>query len=253
MDALGTAPPFVVQRLWLDRPVHPDRPAFLGTGGRPPLDNVSVLERYERQAAEWAGRTGGSVVELHSYAAVGPADELPGRLLARLHELYPETRDARIVGELVLRRQDCPRFAPGDFDRRPGVATPTDGLALAGDGIRIDLPVALMERAATTGWAAANQLLQGFGIAGHALVTVPTRRPVPHVEPAGGPGGAGRVMSRLTDLKAKWDKVVPFEVLPKIPWARRAHLPRRAARRHRPRPGPRAGQAHRQLVRVRRQ
>jgi isorenieratene synthase len=31
-----------------------------------------------------------------------------------------------------------------------------------------------MERAATTGWAAANQLLQGFGIAGHALVTVPT-------------------------------------------------------------------------------
>ncbi|MGA5465966.1 FAD-dependent oxidoreductase [Mycobacterium sp. NPDC050041] len=184
VDALGTAPPFVVQRLWLDRPVHPDRPAFLGTGGRPPLDNVSVLERYERQAAEWAGRTGGSVVELHSYAAVGPAgaseatgsvtDELPGRLLARLHELYPETRDARIVGELVLRRQDCPRFAPGDFDRRPGVATPTDGLALAGDGIRIDLPVALMERAATTGWAAANQLLQGFGIAGHALVTVPT-------------------------------------------------------------------------------
>ena len=49
--ALGTAPPFVVQRLWLDRPVRADRPAFLGTGGRPPLDNVSVLERYEREAA----------------------------------------------------------------------------------------------------------------------------------------------------------------------------------------------------------
>ncbi|MCZ8381365.1 DUF5914 domain-containing protein [Mycobacterium sp. CPCC 205372] len=27
-------------------------------------------------------------------------------------------------------------------------------------------------------------------------------------------------MSRLAELKAKWDKVVPFEVLPKIPWAR---------------------------------
>ena len=33
--ALGTAPPFVVQRLWLDRPVQADRSAFLGTGGRP--------------------------------------------------------------------------------------------------------------------------------------------------------------------------------------------------------------------------
>ena len=46
---------------------------------------------------------------------------------------------------------------------------------LAGDGIRIDLPVALMERAATTGWAAANQLLDDFGWPGHALHTVPTQ------------------------------------------------------------------------------
>ncbi|WP_039889633.1 FAD-dependent oxidoreductase, partial [Mycobacterium xenopi] len=33
--ALRTAPPFVVQRLWLDRPVRAERAAFLGTGGRP--------------------------------------------------------------------------------------------------------------------------------------------------------------------------------------------------------------------------
>ena len=50
-----------------------------------------------------------------------------------------------------------------------------DGLVLAGDGIRIDLPVALMERAATTGWSAANSLLEHFGIGGHALQTVPNR------------------------------------------------------------------------------
>ena len=93
--ALGTAPPFVVQRLWLDRPVQADRSAFLGTGGRPPLDNVSVLERYEREAAAWARRTGGSVVELHSYAVTGPPDGLRDRMLARLHELYPETAGRR--------------------------------------------------------------------------------------------------------------------------------------------------------------
>jgi isorenieratene synthase len=31
-----------------------------------------------------------------------------------------------------------------------------------------------MERAATTGWAAANRVLAHFGVAGHDLVTVPT-------------------------------------------------------------------------------
>jgi isorenieratene synthase len=171
--ALRTAPPFVVQRLWLDRPVAADRAAFLGTGGRPPLDNVSVLERYERQAAGWASRTGGSVVELHSYAVSGPSEGLRDAMLERLHELYPETARARIVGERVLCRSDCPRFGPGDHATRPTVTTPLPGLALAGDGVRIDLPVALMERAATTGWSAANGLLTHFGLAGHALQTVP--------------------------------------------------------------------------------
>jgi carotenoid phi-ring synthase / carotenoid chi-ring synthase len=32
-----------------------------------------------------------------------------------------------------------------------------------------------MERAATTGWSAANRLLSHFGVAGHALQTVPTQ------------------------------------------------------------------------------
>ena len=169
---LKPAAPFVVQRLWLDRAVNPDRPAFLGTGGRPPLDNVSVLERYERQAADWSRQTGGSVVELHSYA-VTSSEGLRDRLLNRLREIYPETAPARIVGEKVLRRNDCPRFAPGDFADRPGVSTPHERLMLAGDGIRIDLPVALMERAATTGWSAANELLARFGREGHDMQTVP--------------------------------------------------------------------------------
>jgi isorenieratene synthase len=172
---LGNAPPFVVQRLWLDRAVNADRAAFLGTGGRPPVDNVSVLERYEREAAGWSRRTGGSVVELHSYAVTPDHDNLPRRLRARLHELYPETARARVVGERILCANDCPRFSPGDFAARPTVTSPQDGLVLAGDGIRIDLPVALMERAATTGWSAANSLVRRFGVMGHVLHTVPNQ------------------------------------------------------------------------------
>ncbi|MEE1827696.1 hypothetical protein PUR61_36785, partial [Streptomyces sp. BE20] len=39
-----------------------------------PLDNVSVVERWEGQAARWAARTGGSVLELHAYAVDPSAD-----------------------------------------------------------------------------------------------------------------------------------------------------------------------------------
>ena len=169
---LRNAPPFLVRRLWLDRAVRPERPAFLAVGGQPPLDNVSVLERYDGQARDWAGRRGGSVVELHAYAAGPDASE---RALARLHDLYPETRQAAVVAESALWRADCPLFGLGDFGRRPRVRTPFGALVLAGDGIRVDVPVALMERAATTGWHAANCLLARWGLAGHDLHTVPTR------------------------------------------------------------------------------
>ncbi|MGA9376822.1 MAG: FAD-dependent oxidoreductase [Mycobacterium sp.] len=172
---LGSAAPFVVRRLWLDRPVNDDRPAFLGTGGLPPLDNISVLDRYESEATSWAQRTGGSVVELHAYSVSEDTPELRAQLDARLYQLYPETAAAGVVHESTLCRSDCPRLGPGDFANRPTVATPQDGLALAGDGIRIDLPVALMERAATTGLAAANILLERFGVRGHDLYTVPVR------------------------------------------------------------------------------
>ncbi|GAB3029758.1 NAD(P)/FAD-dependent oxidoreductase [Mycobacterium bourgelatii] len=173
IQQLRTAPSFEVRRLWLDRPVRYDRAPFLGTAGHPPLDNISVLERYEREAATWARQTGGSVVELHSYAM--NSDTPSDAALAQLRKIYPETASARVIHELVLHRSDCPLFTPGTYSRRPTVVTPQPGLLLAGDAIRIDLPVALMERAATTGWTAANHLLQRWGVAGHELSTVPTR------------------------------------------------------------------------------
>lgn len=175
--AMRTAPSFAVHRLWLDRPVAHNRPAFLGTAGHPPLDNISVLERYEHQAAQWAREHHGSVVELHSYAL----ESEPSTTVAirQLHRLYPETTAAQVVCERVLHRSDCPLFAPGTYADRPGVVSPVPGLVLAGDAIRVDLPVALMERAATTGWCAANRLLRQWNLAGHPLHTVPNHGRVP--------------------------------------------------------------------------
>lgn len=171
------AAPFLVSRFWLDRPVRPERHGFLGTSGYDPVDNVSVLDRYDRTAADWASRNGGSVVELHSYALPGSpsVDALREPTLARLREIYPETAGAGIVDERHELRQDCPLLHPGGFADRLPVVSPDPALTVAGDHARIDLPVALMERAATTGMQAANALLSRWGLEGHALWTVPDR------------------------------------------------------------------------------
>jgi carotenoid phi-ring synthase / carotenoid chi-ring synthase len=175
--ATCNAPPFAVRRLWLDRPVAPDRPFFLGTSGFGPLDNISVLERFEEGAKRWAAAYGGSVVELHAYALTEVPDQpvLKARLLAELRRIYPELQPATIVAEEWLVNDDCPLWGTDPWELRPTVDTPDTRIALAGDGIRCDFPVALMEQAATTGFLAANQILRRYGLAGHDLWSVPMR------------------------------------------------------------------------------
>jgi isorenieratene synthase len=174
---LRTAPPFLVTRLWLDRPVASGRPAFLGTGGYGSLDNISVLDRYEDEAARWAARTGGSVVELHAYALHPEVsrEAEQKRLIDQLYRVYPETSAATIVDARHVWRSDCPLFPVGGYADRPTVRTPDPALVVAGDLVRTDLPVALMERAATTGFLAANALLERWGVRGQTLWTVPDR------------------------------------------------------------------------------
>jgi isorenieratene synthase len=175
--ATHNAPPFAVWRLWLDRLVAHDRPAFLGTSGFGALDNISVLERFEDGARRWSAAHGGSVVELHAYAVVEQLDDhlLKDRLLVELHRVYPELSEASIVAEEWLISDDCPLLGTGRWKQRVTVDTPHPRIVLAGDGIRCDFPVALMERAATTGFLAANQILHSHRLAGHDLWTVPMR------------------------------------------------------------------------------
>jgi isorenieratene synthase len=115
------------------------------------------------------------VVELHAYAVPDGArpEAVQDRLVDRLHDVYPETRGARILDARHEWRADCPLFPVGSYTRRPTVTTAHPQVTLAGDAIRCDLPVALMERAATTGFLAANALLAGWGVRGQVLWTVP--------------------------------------------------------------------------------
>jgi isorenieratene synthase len=169
------APDFAVWRLWFDRPVREGTPPFLATSGFGPLDNVSAVHLFEAGAARWARTRGGSVVEVHAYALPDGTDEAALRveLRAQLGVLHPELDQAGVVHDEWLVRADCPLVGTEPWTDRPEVRTPEPRLALAGDGIRCDYPVALMERAATTGWMAANHHLARWGLPRHDVWTVP--------------------------------------------------------------------------------
>ncbi|MDQ6715918.1 MAG: FAD-dependent oxidoreductase [Actinomycetota bacterium] len=172
-----SAPPFAVWRMWLDRRTRDGTPAFLGTSNFGPLDNVSVVHLFEDGAARWAATHGGSVVEVHAYAVPPRTEEgvLRDELREQLLVVHPELQQARVVHEEWLVHDVCPLISTEAWTERLEVSTPDPRVALAGDGLRCDYPVALMERAATTGWLAANQHLAAWGLPGHDIWTVPMR------------------------------------------------------------------------------
>jgi len=176
--ALRTTRPFAVWRLWLDKRARPGRHPFVGTTGLGLLDNISLFQLFESESRAWAEKHDGSVVELHAYAIPEGREEADVRdeLRRTMFELYPETREARVLDERFLWREDCAGFAPGSHARRPGVATPFRDVTLAGDFVKLDLPSALMERAVTSGMLAANAHLARWGA---------RTEPIAHVTPVG--------------------------------------------------------------------
>jgi len=177
IDSLDVTLPFAVWRLWYPNPSEPGRAPFAGTTGVGLLDNISLYHLFEDESEEWAKETGGSIVELHAYAVPKELSESEIRddLIQGLHALYPEYANVEPTEERFLLRQDCPAFRTGSFKHRPPVETPFAGLCLAGDFVRLPVPSALMEAAVTSGVIAANQLLAGWGIAGHSYKSVPTQ------------------------------------------------------------------------------
>jgi len=177
VESLSVTNPFAVWRLWLDRPTDPGRSPFVGTTGLGPIDNISLYHLFEDESRAWHEKHGGAVVELHAYAIDENADDdrLKEELLEGMHRLYPETREARILYERYFVRRDCPSFAPGSHASRPPVGTPFGNVALAGDFVKLPFPSALMERAAASGFLAANQLLARHGVRSEPIRSVPRK------------------------------------------------------------------------------
>jgi isorenieratene synthase len=174
--ALPVAPPFAVTRLWLDRDVAPHRATFNAVSRERTLDSVTVYSRLEEPSAEWAARTGGSVVELHSYACSAPdADSASARMRAELAQLWPETADAGVLHQQQRMEATAPSFPPGGAASRINVTGSCRGLRVAGDHVTTPFLTGLMERAAATGVLAANNVFAEVGTAPEEIRGGPQR------------------------------------------------------------------------------
>ena len=175
--ALRTTAPYAVARYWFDGDVSASRLPFSGVSREATLDSIAVYSRFERESTAWAASTGGSVVELHAYAA--PIDlgagELARRMRAELAVLWPETAGLGVVHLDARVASDAPAFGPGSDAVRPGVTTDAAGVRLAGDWVRLGVPSALMERAAASGFLAAGDILTAVGAAPEPVLSVPMR------------------------------------------------------------------------------
>lgn len=102
------------------------------------------------------------MVELHAYAIapedIRPEAEIREVMLEEMHRMFPETRTASVLYDVFMQQDNFTRWAPGDHGNRPETETPFRNLMLAGDWVKVDAPVFLMEAAVFTGRLAVNAI-----------------------------------------------------------------------------------------------
>ncbi|MDB4967603.1 MAG: (2Fe-2S)-binding protein [Myxococcales bacterium] len=182
VSGLGEADPYVVWRLWLDKPTARERLPFYTTSRFRFTDSLAIYSAFQEPFVSWARRTGGSVVEVHAYAiapdAMVPAPAIRAVMWEELLRLLPELAGARVLHDEFQQQSNFSRFAPGDHARRPATTTPLANLMLAGDHVKLGPPAALMEAAAMSGRLAANAVLAREGLRQIPIPTVALKGPL---------------------------------------------------------------------------
>jgi isorenieratene synthase len=179
LKQLRVCRPYSVARQWLDRPLSEDRHALYAAGGYEVLDELFCLSQYHGQEMEWARRNGGSVIETHCYALkdelVSDPEHVHDTALAESISILPELAQSRVVHRDVQLLENATDYPVNGQARRPRTETPFANLQLAGDWVRIDLPLELMERATVSGRLAANRILARERLQRVAIKTPPVR------------------------------------------------------------------------------
>jgi isorenieratene synthase len=168
----------VIVRVWFSAAPRPG-PASGICSGDLAVDNFFWLHRLQPDYRTWSEVTGGSAIEMHIYGPPELLEQPDAVLIARAvsdaGRAFPELRGSML--KAALQRNTVPHtlFGVGEPGEHLAVETPWTGVFACGDWIAHPAPALYLERAATTGIAAANAVLAQQG-----RETWPIR---PHPEP----------------------------------------------------------------------
>jgi isorenieratene synthase len=162
-----TGVPTAIIRLWFKVKPKPIAEAGIYTGDFV-MDNFFWLDRLQTAYAEWSRATGGSAIEMHIYGPpellTQPDASLLARVLIDIYRVFPELRGNLLHSRLLRNEATHTLFSVGEPGEHLGIETPWPNLFACGDWVYHPAPALYLERATTTGIAAANAVLSSLGL-----------------------------------------------------------------------------------------
>ncbi len=193
--------PTAIIRLWFKTKPKPMAEAGIYTGDFV-MDNFFWLNRLQPAYMEWSRQTGGSAIEMHVYGPPEFLDQPDASLLARVitdtYRAFSELRGQLLHSVLLRNKATHTLFSVGKPGEHLGIETPWPGLFACGDWVYHPAPALYLERATTTGIAAANALLSSLDMEPWPIL--------PHPEPEWLAGKMEKGLRRVRQVMLKRKK-----------------------------------------------
>ncbi|MGB3512623.1 MAG: FAD-dependent oxidoreductase [Microcoleaceae cyanobacterium] len=176
VEKLKIADPFAVCRFWFDQDFDWKHSNFASLSGYELTDSITLYHRIQEQFIKWHEKTGGSVVELHSYCYKEKQFPTQEILLTtfeqELYEVVPKLKNANILHRELVNQKNFSGYPPGSYAERPETNSGVSNLMFAGDWVKMPFPCGLMERAVSSGLLAANEIIEREGLQRRKLLSV---------------------------------------------------------------------------------
>jgi isorenieratene synthase len=146
------------------------------------LDAYFLVSRYQDEFVAWSARTGGEVIELHSYLAqteieASSPDFVRREVTRELVRAWPELAGSVVHVEYFANERTFDKQTVGRSRCQPSMRTSVPNLLLAGSWIKVDTAIHDMEKAVVTGMRAANALLEERGLAAFEVKSLRPKGP----------------------------------------------------------------------------
>ena len=168
--------PTVVVRLWFAGTAEGVSEAGMLSGDFC-FDNYFWLDQLQEEYAAWRRATGGSALEVHIYGTphllAQPDGVLIKQVVQDVNRAFPDLRGRWLQGVVQRNPATHTLFSVASRGAHLGVVTPWPHLYACGDWVYHETPALYLERAATTGMAAANALLGEVGLPMHPVLGHP--------------------------------------------------------------------------------